>query len=176
MPSQAPGWLPRIPRSSPSTAMDDSPPFRPNSVRRWKQCCSLALTAMAGVAGCHPMVPPATASPSLEWQARLLRVQDTRRDEPLFLDSLLDGSDASQRAAAALTVGRIGARAHLPRLRALAADADTSVAANALFALGLVKDTAAAALGATALRATPVVAVEAAWLLGELGERGRQAL
>ena len=131
---------------------------------------------MAAVAACHPLVATAPDDPSLVSQARLLRIEDTRRDEPLFLDSLLDGSDASQRAAAALTVGRIGARAHLPRLRALATDADTGVAANTLFALGLSKDTASAPLGANALRATPGVAVEAAWLLGELGERGRAGL
>ncbi len=106
----------------------------------------------------------------------MLRIEDTRHDEPLFLDSLLDGPDATQRAAAAMTVGRIAARAHVLRLRVLAADADTGVSANALFALGLLKDTASATLGATALQSTPAVAVEAAWLLGELGEGGRQAL
>ena len=131
---------------------------------------------MMGVAACHPLVASAPDDVALARQARLLRVEDTRRDEPLFLDSLLDGSDASQRAAATLTVGRIGARAHLPRLRALAVDADTAVSTNALFSLGLLKDTASAALGANALRAMPSVAVEAAWLLGELGERGRAGL
>ena len=131
---------------------------------------------MAGMTACHPLVATAPDDPSLVKQARLLRIEDTRRDEPLFLDSLLDGPDASQRAAAALTVGRIGARAHLPRLRALATNADTGVAANALFALGLLKDTASAAQAVALLRATPAAAVEAAWLLGELGERGRQAL
>lgn len=131
---------------------------------------------MVGVAACHPLIAPVPDDPSLVRQARLLRIEDTRRDEPLFLDSLLEGSDVSQRAAAALTVGRLGARAHLPRLRALASDADTAVSANALFALGLLRDTASAALGATALHSTPAVAAEAAWLLGELGERGRPGL
>ncbi|HET7189265.1 MAG TPA: peptidylprolyl isomerase [Gemmatimonadaceae bacterium] len=128
------------------------------------------------MAACRPLIATAPDDLSLVRQARLLRIEDTRRDEPPFLDSLLDASDASQRAAAALAVGRIGARAHLPRLRALALDADTAVSANALFALGLLKDTASAALGSTALHAAPATAVEAAWLLGELGERGRQAL
>ncbi|MDQ6634508.1 MAG: HEAT repeat domain-containing protein, partial [Gemmatimonadota bacterium] len=110
------------------------------------------------------------------WRARLLRVEDTRRDEPAFVDSLLAASDPGARAAAALTVGRVGARAHLPALRRLAVDADTGVAGASLFALGLLKDTAAIDAGVHALRAGDVVATEGAWLLGELGERGRAAI
>ncbi len=77
------------------------------------------------------------------------------------------------RAAAALTVGRIGARTHLPTLRRLATDRDAAVAANALFSLSLLKDTAAATSATSALRAGPDQAREAARLLGELGEHGR---
>ena len=112
----------------------------------------------------------------MERRARVLRIEDTRRDEPAYLDSLLDGADPRARAEAALAVGRIGARGHAPRLRKLASDADTSVAATALFALGLLKDTAALAVGANVLRAAPSVAAEAAWVLGELGDRGRPAI
>ena len=109
-------------------------------------------------------------------RARLLRVEDTRRDEPAFIDSLLVDVDPRARASAALAVGRIGARAHLPRLRVLAADPDTAVASNALFALGLLKDSAAAEAAGLALRGAPAVASQGAWLLGELGERGRPAI
>ena len=91
-------------------------------------------------------------------RARLLRIEDTRRDEPAFVDSLLDGADPRGRAAAALSMGRIASRAHLPRLRVLAAEGDTGVAAAALFALGLLKDTAAASVASDALRANPAVA------------------
>ncbi|HUQ45778.1 MAG TPA: peptidylprolyl isomerase [Gemmatimonadaceae bacterium] len=109
-------------------------------------------------------------------RARLMRIEDTRRDEPAFVDSLLDGADSRRRSAAALSVGRVGARAYVPRLRVLAADGDTGVAAAALFALGLLKDTAAASVASEALRAHPTVAGEGAWLLGQLGEHGRPAL
>ena len=50
------------------------------------------------------------------------------------------------------------------------------MSASALFSLGLLKDTASASLAAFALRSPRSVAVEAAWLLGELGERGRAAI
>jgi cyclophilin family peptidyl-prolyl cis-trans isomerase/HEAT repeat protein len=128
-------------------------------------------------AGCVPAA--ATPSPDeglLVHRARLLRIEDTRRDEPAYLDSLLAGNDPRVRTAAALAVGRIGARVHLPALRRLAADPDTGVAAPALFALGLLRDTGAVAVAAAALRAGPAAAIEGAWLLGELGERGRPAI
>ena len=109
-------------------------------------------------------------------RARLLRIEDTRRDEPAFLDSLLDDADPRARAAAALTAGRIGARGHRARLHRLAIDGDTAVASSALFALGLVKDTTALSLGAAAVRSSSPVAIEGAWLLGELGDGARAAI
>ena len=115
-------------------------------------------------------------SPRLQARARLLRIEDTRRDEPALIDSLLSSDDVATRAAAALTVGRIGARAHLTGLRRLASDADPGVAANALFSLGLLRDTASASVAASALHSGPLQGMEGAWLLGELGERGRAAI
>lgn len=109
-------------------------------------------------------------------RARLLRIEDTRRDEPAFIDSLLDGKDPDARAWSALTAGRIGARSHLAALRRAAVSADTQPAANALFALGLLKDTSAISIAVEALRAVPAVSIEAAWLLGELGAAGRGAI
>jgi cyclophilin family peptidyl-prolyl cis-trans isomerase/HEAT repeat protein len=129
------------------------------------------------LAGCAAALGGRSAGDAeLAHRARLLRIEDTRRDEPAYLDSLLDAVEPRIRAAAALTAGRIGARAHLPRLRALAADRDTAVAASALFALGLLKDPASASAGALALTAAPTVAIEGAWLLGEVGEVGRPAI
>ncbi len=117
-----------------------------------------------------------TPTPELAVRARLLRIEDTRRDEPAFIDSLLRSSGGAMRAAAALTVGRLGARSHVTSLRQLATDSDTAVANTALFALGLMKDSASAPIAATALRAGAAQGREAAWLLGELGEVGRSAI
>jgi cyclophilin family peptidyl-prolyl cis-trans isomerase/HEAT repeat protein len=152
---------------------DDSPQSRRTFARRWKLFCSAIL--LGGGGACRFGVP-APLSPQLQARARLLRIEDTRRDEPALIDSLLSSRDVANRAAAALTVGRIGARAHLEGLRRLATDADSGVAANALFSLGLLKDTASASLAALALRAGSAQGTEAAWLLGELGERGRATI
>jgi cyclophilin family peptidyl-prolyl cis-trans isomerase/HEAT repeat protein len=92
------------------------------------------------------------------------------------LDSALASSDPALRRAAALTIGRIGARQRAAALRALATDTDRDVASAALYALGLLKDTASAPLAATALRGAPKISTEAAWMLGELGDAGRAAL
>jgi cyclophilin family peptidyl-prolyl cis-trans isomerase/HEAT repeat protein len=142
-------------------------------VPRWRRCSSLLL--LLAVVGCA-LVGGALSTAdegALAQRARLLRIEDTRRDEPAFVDSLLGAPDPLARSAAALTAGRIGARAHLGRLRVLAADPDTGVAATALFALGLLRDTSAAASAPAALRRGAPVSTEAAWLLGELGDRGR---
>ena len=73
-------------------------------------------------------------------------------------------------------MGRIGARQRVAALRTLAADGDARVAAAALYALGLLKDTASASVAATALRSAPGISAEAAWVLGEVGEAGRSSL
>ncbi len=115
-------------------------------------------------------------APTVAARARLLRIEDTRRDEPAYLDSVLADPNPATRAAAALTAGRIGAAVHAPRLRALAIEGDSGVAANALFSLGLLKDTASLTLAAATLRMTGPRASETAWLLGELGDRGRAGI
>ena len=93
-----------------------------------------------------------------------------------FLDSALRSPEASLRRAAALTAGRVGARRHAVLLRQLLSDGDARVASAALYALGLLKDTAAAARADTALRGVPELSSEAAWLLGEIGDGGRATL
>lgn len=50
------------------------------------------------------------------------------------------------------------------------------MAAAAFYALGLLRDSVAVPLATNALHASPEVAAEAAWLLGEVGEAGRPAL
>jgi cyclophilin family peptidyl-prolyl cis-trans isomerase/HEAT repeat protein len=63
-----------------------------------------------------------------------------------------------------------------PSLRALVADADTTVAARAAFALALLHDSASVAALDSAVAAVPSVAVQAAFALGEIGEPARAAL
>ena len=115
-------------------------------------------------------------SPELSARARLLRVEDTHRDEPALIESLLASDDAPTRAAAALTVGRITGRSHLAALRHLAGDPNPTVAANALFSLSLIRDSGSVSVAVAGLRAGSEQATEAARLLGELGDRGRLSI
>jgi cyclophilin family peptidyl-prolyl cis-trans isomerase/HEAT repeat protein len=103
--------------------------------------------------------------------ARLLAIEDSRRPDSVYLDSLLSSPASRLRADAALTVGRLKLGSRAPALRALLADADTAVAANAAFSLGLLRDSASADALTSALNAPTEVAVEAAWALGEIGAR-----
>ena len=68
----------------------------------------------------------------------------------------------------------ITARANV--VASLLTDADSAVAADAAFALGMLRDTSATALLANALARSPTVADAAAWSLGEFGGAGRPAL
>jgi cyclophilin family peptidyl-prolyl cis-trans isomerase/HEAT repeat protein len=131
--------------------------------------------AAALLVGCRTM-PPVGAGSDLETRARLIRIEDTRRIDAAFLDSALHSSFGATRRAAALTAGRVGARTQALTLRSLASDSDPRVAAAALYALGLMKDTASVRLASSALRGPSAVAAEAAWLLGEVGEVGRASL
>jgi cyclophilin family peptidyl-prolyl cis-trans isomerase/HEAT repeat protein len=134
----------------------------------------LAL-AVALLAGCRSLPHPATDT-GLASRARLIRIEDTRLIDEGFLDSAFHSPEVSVRRAAALSAGRIGARVQTPALRTLATDRDPRVASAAFYALGLLKDTASVSLAAAGLRSSAEVASEAAWLLGELGEKGRAAL
>ena len=131
--------------------------------------------AVALLAGCRS-VPRASPEAGVAARARLIRIEDTRHIDVPFLDSALRSPDVSVRRAAALAAGRVGARGEISALRSLATDPDPRVAAAALYALGLLKDTASVALAAAALRGSLEVASGAAWLLGEVGETGRAPL
>ncbi|MEP6730390.1 MAG: peptidylprolyl isomerase [bacterium] len=173
MRSPAPDSRLLTPRSSRSIRAAGSLPYHLISATRWHRRCSAAL--LIALCSCR-FVGKEPTTPKIATRARLLRIEDTRRDEPAFIDSLLASRNAGDRASAALAVGRIGARAHAVGLRRLVADADTAVAANALFALGLLKDSASAPIAASALHTGVARSVEAAWLLGELGDVGRDAI
>lgn len=137
--------------------------------------CVLASAACAGRAATLASAP--LAEDDLTARARLLAMADARRvDTALIASSLDHGRASTVRAAAALAVGQVGAHALAPRLRLLLADGDTSVAANAAFALGLLRDSGSVdALAATLADGGPV-AREAAWALGEIGAPARPAI
>ncbi|HET7457685.1 MAG TPA: peptidylprolyl isomerase [Gemmatimonadaceae bacterium] len=80
------------------------------------------------------------------------------------------------RAAATLAMGQLHLAARAPRLRSLLADPDTSVAASAAFALGLMRDSGSVAALTTALRAPSPLSSEAARSLGEIGAPARSAI
>ena len=139
--------------------------------------CSVLLLA-AGIA----LVPSAVSAQDRSltaadaaWLGRVLRIEDTRRDDA-WLDSLLEYGAPQARARAALAAGRIGARAHVPALRRRAIDPDTAVAATSWFALALLRDSASVSAAATMTHAPATVAIEAVRLLGEVGEAGRPAI
>lgn len=114
--------------------------------------------------------------------ARLLAMTDTRTLDMALVDRALSAKWRPLRAAAALAIGQVGATAGspgAPRLRALLEDRDATVAANAAYALGLLRDTASVRALADAIRGDPAahqVTREAAWALGEIGAPARAAI
>lgn len=113
----------------------------------------------------------------LRRDAQLLAMLDTRRPDTLLMDALLADASAGRRARAALAIGQLRMSARYPQLRRLVTDGDTAIAANAAFALGIAKDSFAVDVLAGAIGGAPdVVAREAAWSLGEIGEPSRVVL
>jgi cyclophilin family peptidyl-prolyl cis-trans isomerase/HEAT repeat protein len=145
-------------------------------VRHWKRRSSLLGLLLGAAFADAGAQRPVVTTQDAAWLARILRIEDTRRDEPAFVDSLLEHGSPIARARAALAAGRIGSREHVSRLRRRAAEPDTAVAATAWFALALLRDTGAVSVAASALPGPPSVAIEAACLLGDVGEAGRSAI
>lgn len=115
----------------------------------------------------------------IELYADLLSMTDTRHLDTALVDRALASPWAPLRAAAAMSVGQVGAevgRAGASRLRLLLTDNDSAVAADAAYALGLLRDTAGISAIASALHKDGPVAREAAWALGEIGEPARTQL
>ncbi|CAN5261316.1 hypothetical protein BH23GEM2_BH23GEM2_21870 [soil metagenome] len=111
--------------------------------------------------------------------ARLLAMADTRSLDTSAVDQALASFSRPLARYAALSVGQIGAAAAAPRvsrLRDLVEGPHHQVAAHAAYAIGLLRDTASVPTLIRALRATPTVAAEAAWALGQVGEPAREAI
>jgi HEAT repeat protein len=104
---------------------------------------------------------------------------DTRQLDTVLINSALSNKWRPLRAAATLAIGQVGAEHGMSgaaRLRTLLGDPDVAVGANAAYALGLLRDTAAIADLNAALGANHVVAREAAWAFGEIGAPARAAI
>jgi cyclophilin family peptidyl-prolyl cis-trans isomerase/HEAT repeat protein len=127
----------------------------------------------------HAQRPRAPDANEIALYAQLLAMTDTRQLDTSLVDRALASSWRPVRAAAALAIGQVGAEVGLPaapRLRSLLTDKDSTVAADAAYALGLLRDTAGISALALALREDGPVAREAAWALGEIGAPARPQL
>lgn len=137
---------------------------------------ALAALLLVGCAPVRHATGPAAgpAAPlDVPLAATLLRLEDQRLFDSAMLARAAAAPGAADRARAALALGRLRDPRGLPLLRPLLTDPDSTVTANAVFALALVGDTASAAwlvplLAHDPARARPTVAAEAARTLGAL--------
>jgi cyclophilin family peptidyl-prolyl cis-trans isomerase/HEAT repeat protein len=138
-----------------------------------------ALLAGGAVTAGGQGLPPAIGASDLNLYAHLLAMTDTRQLDMALVDRALASKWAPMRAAATLAIGQVGVEpgiAGASRLRVLLKDHDLTVAANAAYALGLLRDTASIAELGAALALNHEVAREAAWALGEMGASARVTL
>ena len=159
--------------------------------RRYRRAASVvAALALSGCATAQ--VGPGTARSQLpgarETDARMLAAADTRSPDTLLVDSLLadalNGAPSpataearARTARAVLLIGQVAMRERYAVLRQLLLQPDTAIAANAAFALGLVRDTASLSVLERALAGAPnAVAAEAAWSLSRIGQPARAVL
>ncbi len=133
---------------------------------------TLAVAALALAAACAAQTPAVDAVR----YARLLQMADQRQLDTALVLGILRSGSAPERAAAARAVGQVHGVSLAPQLRALLGDRDTAVAANAAFALGLMKDSLSVAALSHALGSAPTVAAQAAWSLGAIGARAAASI
>jgi cyclophilin family peptidyl-prolyl cis-trans isomerase/HEAT repeat protein len=147
-------------------------------MRFHKQLVLLAVTLAASAPADAQRLPAGVGAREVNLYARLLAMTDTRQLDTALVGSALSSSWRPLRAAATLAIGQIGqpGLAGTPRLRLLLRDPDPTVAGNAAYALGLLRDTAAIGDLSAALSANHEVAREAAWALGEIGAPARLAI
>jgi cyclophilin family peptidyl-prolyl cis-trans isomerase/HEAT repeat protein len=145
-----------------------------------RKAISLTLAlAFSGTAAVAQRSRSVATDADVTLYARLLEMTDTRRLDMPLVETVLGSKWGALRAAAALAVGQVGSDVGMPgssRLHWLLADADFTVAANAAYALGLLRDTSAIGVLASSLSGKPEVAREAAWSLGEIGAPARNAV
>ncbi|HEY6088204.1 MAG TPA: peptidylprolyl isomerase [Gemmatimonadaceae bacterium] len=144
---------------------------------RFRKSLAVGVVLFSAPHAARGQRPPNTADIGV--YARLLAMTDTRQLDTEVIDRALTSKWRPLRAAGALAIGQVGAERGLrgaPRLRALLRDPDAAVAANAAYALGLLRDTTSVGDLTRALSANPEVAREAAWALGEFGAPARTAI
>ncbi|HMI49650.1 MAG TPA: HEAT repeat domain-containing protein, partial [Gemmatimonadaceae bacterium] len=140
---------------------------------------AITISLVGFAASANAQLPRGVGAPEVTMYSRLLAMTDTRQLDTALIDRALASTWRPMRAAAALAIGQVGAEpgmAGASRLRALLKDPDATVAANAAYALGLLRDTAAIAPLGAALALNPGVAREAAWALGEIGAPARATI
>ena len=108
--------------------------------------------------------------------ASLLEVADTRQADTSVIDRAMASPTPFVRAYAARVTGQVGIEARAGMLRSLVADRDSMVAADAAFALGMLRDSVALPALVSALAGPPTVVAAAAWSLGEIGESARTSI
>ena len=145
-----------------------------------RRSLGIAMSLLFVAGGSHAQV--ASRAPStneVRLYARLMAMTDSRTFDKPLLDSVLASGWRPLRAAGALAIGQIGRGHGLPGLSVLhplLADKDTTVGANAAYALGLLHDSLSVGPLAAALSTAPHVAREAAWSLGEIGSAARTSI
>jgi cyclophilin family peptidyl-prolyl cis-trans isomerase len=131
---------------------------------------------------CGLISPSALAAQSandIRLYARLIAMTDSRTYDDDLIDSVVTSSWKPLRAAGALAIGQVGpahGKPGLSRLDLLITDADPAVAANAAYAMGLLRDSTAIARLSRSLAGPARTASEAAWALGEIGAPARTAI
>lgn len=133
--------------------------------------CAVGLSAFAGVAAAQSGESTMT-SEDVNLYARIIRLADLREFNAEILNQGTSSTSIPVRWAASIAVARLSRLYRdeaLPILRELAGSRDTALSANAIFGLGLAKDTQSIALLASWTNREIAVAKAAAWSLGEIG-------
>jgi cyclophilin family peptidyl-prolyl cis-trans isomerase len=128
---------------------------------------------LAGLLCANVALAQRTAPDSLDvarWAA-LLRIEDGRIQDTAVVQEALRATSLAVRRAAVRTIGRNRIISLYPIARGILSDtrADTSLRADAAFALGVARDGESCAALEASLVAAPSVGEAAAWALGEIG-------
>jgi cyclophilin family peptidyl-prolyl cis-trans isomerase/HEAT repeat protein len=147
---------------------------------QFRKQLALAVVMFAALNSANAQrLPAGVGEREVNLYARLLAMTDSRQLDTALIARALSSTWRPLRAAATLAIGQIGVERGLtasPRLRALLGDLDVTVAGNAAYALGLLRDTSSIGDLSRALSASHEVAREAAWALGEIGAPARAAI